>query len=354
MVKKLIFVILSALMVFFLADNDAVLYHAPVATVLSVSNKSQITTDEFGNHDTQVTQTVYLQLLNQTHEKLTLTSISSRSEATTPLYKTGQQVILTKENGTFTIQTLKRDALILALFTLFSGLLLCFIRLKAALFLLLSLAANFVYYLAALSLNLAANNAMLLIFSGLCVLFVASSCAFVLGFTRQMLWTLVTTLATMLATFLLVGGILTLTGNSGIHFEYLDYVTLNPELLFFAGTLISVLGAIMDACSDIVVGLFGVFRQNPALTTTQLFRSGRHIGEEIIGTLTGVLFMIFMAETLPMTLLLLRNGNNWNTILTIGLNLGIFQTLISAIGILLALPISSALAAFSLTKRRNA
>ncbi len=53
--------------------------------------------------------------------------------------------------------------------------------------------------------------------------------------------------------------------------------------------------------------------------------------------------MIFIAETMPMVFLMLRNGNNWPYILDQIMNLGILQTVISGIGIVLAVPVTSAL-----------
>jgi len=99
------------------------------------------------------------------------------------------------------------------------------------------------------------------------------------------------------------------------------------------------------ALGDIVAGLFGLSRQysirNQSADFKVYLKSGMSIGQEIIGTLTNVLFMIFIAETLPLTLLLLRNGNTWGYIATVGLNLGMFQAIISIIGILLSVPITS-------------
>lgn len=113
----------------------------------------------------------------------------------------------------------------------------------------------------------------------------------------------------------------------------------------------------MDGTGDIVAGLFGLYRQNQlnqnSMTYRKYVKSGISIGQEIIGTLTNVLFMIFMAAAFPMTLLLLRNGNTWGYIATVGLNLGLLQTVISAIGIVLAVPITAFVTSFGLSYERR-
>ena len=353
--KKMLIPLFVAVFVFFLASHDSFFYQIPVGRILSAqTTMKQEILDDFQNRDQQITQHLTIKLLNQDHRKLQMSNTTTASQTTGQLYRVGQQVILKKIAGNYQIVTLKRDALILALIALLIGFLISFQRLRASVFLLLSLLLNLFYFVIVIGLNVALNPPVLLLFGILSIIFAASSLLFVLGPTRQMFYTFLTTILTTLLTFALTLTVLALTGNSGVHFEYLNYVTQNPSEFFFVGTMISVLGAIMDGTGDIVAGLFGLARQNELnqinMTRSIYFKSGLSIGQEIIGTLTNVLFMIFMAEALPMTLLLLRNGNSWGYIATIGLNLGLLQTVISAIGITLAVPITALVTSFGLTK----
>ncbi len=357
LIKKFLFPIFAALIVFILMSHNAFLYHEPVGQIVEAKTIAvSPVTDNFANRDVQITQILKIKMLNSSkkNQLLTLTNEADQSQVTGQIYRVGQQVLLRGTGNQSQIVGQKRDALMAALLTLFIGLLIGFIRWRASLFLLLSLALNLLYFIGALifDVNFAALN-VILIFGGLAVVFAASSLLFVLGATRQMLYTLLTTILTTLITFSLALVVISLTGANGIHFEYLNYVTQNPTQFFFVGAIISVLGAIMDGTGDIVAGLFGLFRQNNLndirLKQGNYFKSGMAIGQEIIGTLTNVLFMIFMAETFPMTLLLLRNGNSWSYIATIGLNLGLLQTIISAIGIVLAVPITAFVTSFGLT-----
>lgn len=344
--KKMILPVLASLAVFVLVSQDSFLYKEPVAKIIAVENVStKKITDGFQNSDKELKQKLTLQLLNQNQEEVTLENVVNQSQVTGQIYRKGQELILKKQGESYQIFTLKRDALMAALLTLFVGFLLTFVRLKASIFLLLSLLLNLIYFMLAVQFNLRFNPPVLLIFGFLAVLFAASSLLFVLGASKQMFYTFVTTILTTILTFLLTFLVLKLTGNSGIHFEYLEYVTEDPTQFFFVGAIISVLGAIMDGTGDIVAGLFGIYRQNQLnhnqMSYKNYIKSGISIGQEIIGTLTNVLFMIFMAEALPMTFLLLKNGNTWDYIATVGLNLGLLQTVISAIGIILAVPVTA-------------
>ena len=88
------------------------------------------------------------------------------------------------------------------------------------------------------------------------------------------------------------------------------------------------------------------------MTRRQLFNSGLAIGREIIGPLVNVLFFIVMAEAFPIILLYLRNGNTIAYTLSRTMTLGFTQTVISAIGITLAVPVTSLLASQLVEVRR--
>ena len=360
-VKKLLLPIIFAIVAFFLVSHDQFLYQAPVGKITAAKTvSSQVVTDDFQNKDRQITQELTVKILNTNHsglKSLNFKNTSTLSQTTGQIYRLGQQVILKKISGSYQIVTLKRDALIIALLVLFIGFLISFESFRASVFLLLSLLLNLIYFVVVIAFNVEFNPPVILLFGFLSVIFAASSLLFVLGATKQMLYTFMTTFLTTLLTFSIVLSILKMTGNEGIHFEYLEYVTQNPSEFFFVGTMISVLGAIMDGTGDIVAGLFGLDRQNKLnqinMTRKDYIKSGISIGQEIIGTLTNVLFMIFMAESLPMTLLLLRNGNSWSYIATVGLNLGLLQTIISAIGIVLAVPITAIFTSFFLTRNHE-
>ncbi|MDR2975864.1 MAG: YibE/F family protein [Streptococcaceae bacterium] len=356
LLKKIFLCIAASVIVFILIDHDAFLYHHPVGQITSIQTVSKTAvTDSQNNRDKVITQKLKIRLLNQGEKNkqgLVLLNKSAESQVDGQLYRKGQKVILDEIGGDYSLLTLKRDAVLGALLTLFIGLLIVFVQLRSTLFLTLSLLLNLLYFALSLFFDIRFNWPVFLIFGALSLLFVISSLLFVLGRTKQMVFTFLTTMLTMLVTFSLALSVLALTHNEGVHFEYIEFITQDPVDLFFMGCIISVLGAIMDGTGDIVVGLFGLYRQNQEnqldMTFSDYFRSGMSIGREIIGTLTNVLFMVFMAEVLQNTILLLRNGSSWEYVASVDLNMGLLQTVISGIGIVLSVPITAFVTSFGI------
>ena len=96
---------------------------------------------------------------------------------------------------------------------------------------------------------------------------------------------------------------------------------------------------------------FGMRRENVTRQFSDYWQAGLSVGRDIMGTLVNVLFMIFIAETLPMVFLMLRNGNNWAYIMDQIMNLGILQTVVSGIGIVLAVPVTSAIVGWAMSRK---
>lgn len=78
--------------------------------------------------------------------------------------------------------------------------------------------------------------------------------------------------------------------------------------------------------------------------------SGRTLGQEIMGPLINVLVLIFMAEALPMTILYLRDNNTLVYTFEFALSLGVIQSLISAVGIVLTVIFATLASSVFLTK----
>ncbi|WP_331035279.1 YibE/F family protein [Lactovum miscens] len=347
--------IILATLAFAIFSNDQFLYSEPVGLITAIKTTSTSTVkDEFNNYDKSITQILNIKLLNKSQKTIQIENTATLSQTDSQVYQIGQQVILNQNKYPFQIRSLKRDAILAAIIVLIVSFLITFMRWRASLYLILSLILSIIYFIIAIRFNLEFTDiSSLLIYGTLALVFSFSALSFVLGLNRQMIFTFLTTIISTTFTFLLVITLLSMTHSIGINFEYMEFITKNPQTLFFMGASISVLGAIMDCCGDIVAGLFALFRQNPKTNQKSFFHSGINIGQEITGTLTNVLFMIFIAGTLPMTFLLLRNGNSWSYILSVALNLGLLQTLISAIGIILSVPITAWLTAFFLSRQKE-
>ena len=211
---------------------------------------------------------------------------------------------------------------------------------------LLSVGLNFVLFLALVQLDVSWNQTYFFwIFAVGAVIFTALSLVLVLGANRQCLVTFSAIMVGTIVGLLLGYGALQITHSRGLHYEALDMATQDPKQLFFAVTLIGLLGAVMDAATDIVSTVFEMKATMPEVTKAQLFKSGHQVGKAIMGPLINVLFLCFFAESLAIGILYFRTGNTIAYTFEWTMSLGVVQALISGIGITLVVPTAAFLAA---------
>ncbi|MFC6255036.1 YibE/F family protein [Secundilactobacillus hailunensis] len=339
-------VILGALLVLGVAHDDG-LYQTPILKIQSVKQISSAKqSDQFHNEDRQVEQELHGVITNGqnkgTHLKIENTYL--KSEATTLGYHTGQKVFLTvhhqKGRLSATVSNLKRDTVLAFTVWLTISLLLVLMRFSG-LMALTSVIVNGILFWLAVSWNTNTQGGMVLvIFGGLAVVFAALTLLIVIGFNRQMLMTLLATIGGTALSIIVALIVFALTQEKGVYYESMQYVTQLPRPLFLAETILGSLGAVMDESTDIIASLMALKTEKPDISAKQIFKSGRQIGGEIMGPLVNVLFFIFVAETLPMGLLYLKNANSWGYSFNMTMSLGVVQSLISGIGIVLTIPLA--------------
>lgn len=343
-------------------QHDAALYHDPIMQVTQVTTgQPSKETDDFHNTDTQTKQTLHGKILNGRYrgQHLTVTNTYSLSGAMDQRYRVGSQlfVVVHDHQGahlTATAKDLKRDTPLLFMIWLVVGLLLLIMQFSGFMAF-LSVAANGVLFLMAILLNGSTQGAQVLwIFGSLAVVFAALTLWLVLGANRQMLITLATTLGGTAIAIVVALLVFHFTHERGMFYESMQYVTQLPRPLFLAETLLGSLGAVMDESTDIISSLFALKRERPELSANQVFKSGRQIGSTIMGPLINVLFFIFVADTFPMAMLYLKNGNSWGYTFSMNMSMGVVQSLISGIGIVLAVPLASFLASRFMEKKVHA
>lgn len=323
--------------------------HQTVAQVQSVQViKRHNQEDSYQNHDQRITQKLRVKILNgpKRGQKRTLSNTYLQSQANTNRYFVHTQLFIGQDqkNQHFNIIGPKRDGVLLFMLLIVSVLLIGLLK-KSGWQALSSALINVLFFVGALVLTTKWQNQHILAISlGLTLLVTLSTLWIIFGHSRQ---TLIAVVATLSSTLLALGVsalILQLSHNEGIHFETLNYGIQPFELVFFAETLLGVLGAVMDETTDITASLHQLLQEQPQISAKDIFQSGLVIGREIIGPLVNILFFIFIAELIPIVVLYLRNGNTLGFALSRTMTLGYTQTVISAIGIVLAVPITTVLA----------
>ena len=123
--------------------------------------------------------------------------------------------------------------------------------------------------------------------------------------------------------------------------------------LLFSGLLISSLGAVMDVAMSIGSAIAEIHAQNPALSRGELFKAGMHVGRDMMGTDSNTLILAFAGGSISMLVLdyayslpylQIINSNN--------IGIAIMQGLSGSFGIVLAVPVTVALAVALYTWKR--
>ncbi|MTV82034.1 YibE/F family protein [Secundilactobacillus folii] len=339
-------VILGGLLVFGVAHDDS-LYQTPILKIQSVNRISQSKqSDQFHNEDEQVEQKLNGIITNGSDkgQKLSVENTYMKSEATTLGYHAGQKVFLTVHHNhgklSATVSNLKRDTTLAFTVWLTISLLLVLMRFSG-LMALTSVIVNAVLFWLAINWNTNTQGGIVLvIFGALAVVFAALTLLIVIGPNRQMLMTLLATIGGTALSIIVALIVFALTHERGVYYESMQYVTQLPRPLFLAETILGSLGAVMDESTDIISSLIALKIEKPDISAKQIFKSGRQIGGEIMGPLVNVLFFIFVADTLPLGLLYLKNANSWGYTFNMTMSLGVVQSLISGIGIVLTIPLA--------------
>jgi len=169
-----------------------------------------------------------------------------------------------------------------------------------------------------------------------------------------------TTLGVFLALvlFMLMSWMLHLKGFSSSEAE--DLILINEATglrikdLLFAGVLISSLGAIMDVGMSIVSALFELLHHNPELSAGELFKSGIEIGKDMIGTMTNTLILAFTGSAFITLLVFVSYQVQANQLFNSNyIAIEIAQGICGTFGIVLTVPIASAVSAVMLIRNKK-
>ena len=131
------------------------------------------------------------------------------------------------------------------------------------------------------------------------------------------------------------------------HVQELDYSTMeylgsidNPDDMFHAEILLSGLGAMMDVAVAIAAALGEIVKQKPDVTFLELFKSGRKIGYDIMGTMINVLLFVFGSGLIPTFLIRMNNDIRFVTIVKLYIPCELCRFLVESIGIVWTIPVS--------------
>lgn len=294
-------------------------------------------TDVYDNKDETRKQILHLKILSGKYKGQTFRTVNYYypSQLITQKYRAGQRIFVNIKHNDPAIQGPKRDWILALALTIMMTLMVA-VSGKKALGLMCSMALSWALFYLLIMTDIKLNGSYIVLLFGLAdIVFSFFSLVLVQGLNKKMLATWLATILGTVVSFALCYLIMRLTGESEIKYETGDYATQDPRGIFLAQTLLGILGAVMDEATDIVSSLYELVQTKKDLTAKQLVKSGRTMGQEIMGPLINVLVLIFMSEELPLTIIYLRDNNTLSSTFGFTLSLGVTQSVISAIGIVL-------------------
>jgi uncharacterized membrane protein len=146
----------------------------------------------------------------------------------------------------------------------------------------------------------------------------------------------------------LFAGLAHLTGISSEETTFLHAAVGSVSLrgLLLAGMVIGALGVLNDSTVSQASTVMALRRANPALGITRLVREALDVGQDHIAATVNTLVLAYVGASLPVLLIFSIGGTPFGSAINIeGVATEIVATLVGSIGLILAVPITTLLAA---------
>ncbi len=345
MIVAFCFIFLSLFI--FTCFNDK-FYNMPIGKITNVTPiHSEKVTDEQHNKDIKYKEKLTVKILNGKFEgqSATINHQYVKSQADSEAFSKNDKVLLhiSKKPNDANIIEKKRDGLVVTITGLFL-LIVLIVGKKVGLQSILSLIINTIAVIGAIYIH--NQHGQISLFLLMTFAIIVSTTFTLLLVTGWHMRTLVTIISTLIGTFLCVGVtelIIQLTGGNGIKYETMTFLTLPPKEVFLASVLIGTLGAVMDVAITISSGMYEILQRTPDITMGRWALAGRHIGQDIMGTMTNILLFSYLSGSLPMFLIYLKNANTITYTISMNWSLEVARAMTGGIGIVLTIPITIAL-----------
>lgn len=363
-IRKFLVLLLVTVAVFLLVKNDYALYKDTIGTITAVETVETDTKTGFDGkreyEEKYYEQTLTIKIRNGIHKGGTMEAkhTCTSSGVYDTEYKKGDDVFVEKieagEDGIFTcnVTETKRDyvvatvaALLFALFLLVAG--------KGGSMTIVSLVLNVAAFYVMLRLYLNGHNILFMTIP-MVVFFTAMLLIFMHGWNRKTWVSLIAVLATAAVTTAIAWTVLQ---HSNVDYNFMEYLIqpfdpVDAGYIFLAEILIGALGAIMDVVVTIVMTVDQIILHNPEADRKSLWKSCRTVGDDVVGTMLGIMFFANVAASIPFIMLCMRNGFSFLTILRYHSFFEITRFLTGSIGIVLAIPVATFVAVTWYQKRK--
>ena len=129
---------------------------------------------------------------------------------------------------------------------------------------------------------------------------------------------------------------------------------INLKAIIFAMIIVGAVGAVMDVSMSISSSLYELRIQSPEISSKDLMKSGFTIGRDMMGTMANTLVLAYIGSSLTSVLLLVAYNASIHQVINRELIVAeILQALAGSMGMLLTLPLTSAICSVIYYKREE-
>lgn len=325
-----------------------------------IENTSDVV-DMYNNEDKLYNQNLIAKIKNgeNKNDLVYLENDYSFSKAFDQQYAVGNELFVEMDSKlnaqnqlTATIKDLKRDKYIVLIAWIFAFVLLM-IGKRQGLFSVVSLAVNALLLSFALDVYVKYPNINLVLICGIsAIFFTAISLLLVNGFNEKTYAAIIATLIGTFASLLITYIVMRVTSENGLRYEEMQFLTRPYKMVFMAGLVVGSLGAVMDVAITMSSSIFGLYEKDQTISIEALKKSGMDIGKDVMGTMTNILFFVYISGTIPMILLYLSNDTQFSFTLSMNLSLELARALAGGIGIVLTIPIGLYITIFFVNRKK--
>lgn len=147
-----------------------------------------------------------------------------------------------------------------------------------------------------------------------------------------------------------------LTGFAAEETSFLQTIkkgTINIKGLLLAGIIIGVLGVLDDITISQSAIVFQLKVANKKISSADLYKRAMVVGKDHIASMINTLILVYSGAALPLLLLFINNPHPFNEVINYEIIAEeIIRTLVGSIGLVLAVPITTFIASFSISRAK--
>jgi uncharacterized membrane protein len=355
---KLMLIILFIAGIYMVASNNYGFYDTPIGTVIDESSEYVESVEgKNGEEEKYYSQKLTLQIRNTEliGSKVEIINEYALSQINTTEYKKGDDLFLNVigEEGrdlNVSISNVKRDKYTILLVTVFVVGMFMFTG-KRGLLILVTLTINILIFVMIVRTYVNNQDFENMLFF-LSAVFATLTLLILGGIRKKSADSIISTITTVWIIMMIYRIVYSMSDEP--PYGMLNYISGpdNLEDIFRTGIILGCLGAVMDIAVTINSSVHELVETTPSITLKELYKSVREIGYDIMGTMINVLFFTYVSGCIPMTILKIVNGYSLINIIRYSIVFDTIRFLMGAIGIVMAIPISSVVAILFVMKRQ--